>query len=161
VKRRDATTGQVIFEAPAQAMSLNGDGSRLAIASGRIEILAPDAPVELATLTGDDVEGVVGKAVFSGPGDVLAVACGQKIYLLDVRTGKLRKALEGHKHPVLGLALAPDGRTLASGSAFKGKPAEGEPAKDDVRLWDIQTGDLLDTIEVGESRVPGVAFSPD
>lgn len=56
--------------------------------------------------------------------------------------------LRGHTGPVLGLAFSPDGKTLASASA------DGS-----VRLWDVRTGALQETLQCGESRAHCVAFS--
>jgi WD40 repeat protein len=50
----------------------------------------------------------------------------------------------------MSVAFAPDGRLLASGSSDK-----------TIRLRDVQTGDLLRTLEGHTSRVNIVAFSPD
>ncbi|KAJ5117635.1 hypothetical protein N7448_011267 [Penicillium atrosanguineum] len=60
------------------------------------------------------------------------------------------QALEGHSATVRSVALAPDGRLLASGS-------------DDltVRLWDTATGALQQTLEGHSSYIYSVAFSPD
>ena len=67
-------------------------------------------------------------------------------------TGKKRSPkhiLEGHTGRVWCVAVSPDGSKIASASAdFT------------VKLWDIQTGDLLQTFgHLGEVRT--VAFSPD
>jgi WD40 repeat protein len=65
------------------------------------------------------------------------------------------QTLQGHRGPVLSLAYAPDGRTLASGDADQ-----------QVRLWDVQTGADRATFQVPapKHRRPGIhslAFHPD
>jgi WD40 repeat protein len=57
--------------------------------------------------------------------------------------------LKGHKQPVTGLAVSPDGRRLAS--------ATGSRA---VWLWDLATGKVVDRLRPGYSDVQSVAFSP-
>ncbi len=59
------------------------------------------------------------------------------------------RTLQGHTNFVCSLALCPCGQCLASGSA------DGT-----VRLWDAQSGHLLDTLVGHELWVWGVAFQP-
>ena len=58
--------------------------------------------------------------------------------------------LTEHKDWVYSVSFSPDGQTLASGS-------------DDgtVRLWDVNTGNLLHTLTEHRGSVYSVSFSPD
>jgi WD40 repeat protein len=78
-----------------------------------------------------------------------------------VKTGKLRHTLKGHKNCVTGLAVSPDGRTLASSSSFQAPFRPKNAGPDDIRLWDINTGEPLGTIPVGVEKITSVAFSSD
>ncbi len=57
--------------------------------------------------------------------------------------------LEGHTSSVSSVAFSPDGKTLASGSTWE------------IRLWDVETGQVKHTLTEHSDRVYSVAFSPD
>src|SRR6266581_2980073 len=58
--------------------------------------------------------------------------------------------IKGHTDRVLGLAFAPDGSTLASGSWDR-----------TVKLWEVASGRLLQTLSGHRDKVHCVAWSPD
>ena len=60
-------------------------------------------------------------------------------------------SIEGHARPVTSVAFSPDGQTLASVS-------ENNTA---IRLWNVNTGELLNTLKGHKETVNSVAFSPD
>ena len=59
-------------------------------------------------------------------------------------------ALEGHSAAVFCVTFSPDGETLASGSSDK-----------TVRLWDVRTRKLRQTLAGHNEMVTTIAFSPD
>lgn len=80
------------------------------------------------------------------------------ITLLDIQTGEQLKSFGG-LYTTLSLSFSPDGKMLAS---------SGDEWNSNVRLWDVQTGKLLRTLEKRtafedfEGRdVNSVVFSPD
>ena len=99
----------------------------------------------------------VNSVAFSPDGTMLASGNDEDAVLLwDVTTGELLKAFEGNPQGVDSVAFSPDGSTLASAG------------EDTVRLWDIATGRLKDTLTLPISLTGGrriaytrVAFSPD
>lgn len=157
-----AMTGSAIGHA-VDSQSADIRGTPISAGGYECRVLDLDAPVERALFKTEKVMGNPAIPVFSRTGDVLAVGCGNRIFLWDVQTGQIRKTLLGHKNHVVGLAVSPDGRMLASsstaGQVFLGMLPESDP--DDVRLWDIATGEPLGTIPMGQSFIPSVAFSPD
>ncbi|MBC6420581.1 MAG: hypothetical protein GDA43_12985 [Hormoscilla sp. SP5CHS1] len=60
------------------------------------------------------------------------------------------RTLSGHSERVTSVAIAPDGKTLVSGSRDK-----------TIKLWDLQTGQELRTLSGHSSEVMSVAIAPD
>jgi WD40 repeat protein len=72
---------------------------------------------------------------FSRNGETLAIACGQRLTLLDITRRTEVSQLRGHQSLVTGLALTPDGRSLITGGGFG---MMGIPGGDGtVRVWDV------------------------
>ena len=91
----------------------------------------------------------INELAYSPDGALLAVASSIGVWLYDAQTYQERAVLTGHTDDVLSVAFSPDGQTLASGSR-----------DDTVRLWDVATGTLQQTLTYTGS-VSSVAFSPD
>ena len=94
------------------------------------------------------------KIIASGGGNVEGLGPG--IYLHDAHTGELLKTLKGHTYDTLSVCFSPDGKTLASG---------GQAFNNDIRLWNVQTGELLKTLErdmpFENADINSVVFSPN
>ena len=69
---------------------------------------------------------------------------------IKVATAKLKATLEGHTDKVWSVAFSPDGKTLASGSWDQ-----------TVRIWNVDTEELLHILPGHTSDVMSVAFSLD
>jgi len=94
---------------------------------------------------------VVFAVEFAPDGGTLAVSTAEQVvYLLDVRTHNVVRALRGHGDVINALAYSPDGRLLASGSA------DGE-----VWLWPVAGGEGRRLPRTHERAVYGLDFSPD
>jgi WD40 repeat protein len=77
----------------------------------------------------------------------------------DVATGNLVYHLQGHRECVWGVSFSPDGRRLATGSGTKWVHATD--VNGEVKIWDMETGLELLTLQEDGETVFDVSFSPD
>jgi WD40 repeat protein len=85
---------------------------------------------------------------FSADGKYLASGAADKFAkVLDLSSGKVVKAFEGHTHHVLGVSWKRDGRTLASAGA-----------DNVIKVWDFVSGERKKTIEGFGKEVTSISF---
>lgn len=180
----DAVTLAIAYNGSAYSVAFSPDGQLLASGGkgageeGPGEVVLWDAHdgTLLRRLMGH--EGTVHSVAFSPDGTTLASGGGDydrdnpkpgEVMLWDVQTGDIRRTFEadvllwdaqagkmvprpmGHRLRVSSVTFSPDGSMLASGSW-----------DDTVRLWDVQTGELVRELSDADTRtVTSVAFSPD
>lgn len=112
----------------------------------------------------EGVSQAVSDVTFSSDGRfVLAAGEWKLIGLWDVETGKLARQFPIPETQPLCIALAPDGRTIATGHVAH-TPAPGEKYNDAghsvVCLWDVAAGRLIRKLRGHRGPVNSVAFSP-
>src|SRR5262249_1284199 len=71
-------------------------------------------------------------------------------WLKDRSTGESSLLQQGITASARALAFAPDGKVLAV--------AGGGPS---IRLWEVETGDELEALDVGGEATKSIAFAPD
>jgi WD40 repeat protein len=97
------------------------------------------------------------EAAFSADGCTLASFAEKAISVWDLETGKLRRTIPHPYGDSCYMALAPDGKTLATSVRHSPeRPSEGK-----IRLYDTGTGELVLTLEPPNDRAVVLAFSPD
>lgn len=90
---------------------------------------------------------------FSPDGRRLAVATSMGVWLYDAETFDEIALLTGHKEEVTVVAFSPDGTKLVSASGFHFPGI--------LKLWDVETGQNIDTFQVEEGSTDSISFSPD
>jgi len=144
---RTLTTGNL------QRIAFSPDSKLLAVSPDRyaIEVYRLVDQKQLLTIH-TSFTGAVNSMVFSPDGSTLATGhYDGEIRLWNAQTGELRQVL-ATGGVVESLAFNPDGSLLASG--------EGT-GSNQVRLWDIEIGQLVRILESHEHPVVSLAFSPD
>lgn len=140
------------------------DGNRLAVASSIgiwIYDVRPGKEKELDLLTGHT--GEVTFITLSPDGKILASGGRDgTIRLWDVVTGENKKQLTGHKWAISSLAFSPDGQTLASAIGHEAEMIPPQIGIEiDIKLWNIETGEVAATFRGHGKDITSLAFSPD
>jgi WD40 repeat protein len=157
---RDLATGKDLwtvtdFQTPVQTAAFSPDGSRLAVAGGRLaggpgELKVLDAGTGKLLLDVKETGAEVLDVCFSPDGTRLAVAGrDHAVRLWDLPGGNEPRVLRGHESAVLGVAFGPDGSRLVTGGA------DGT-----VRIWDL-SGNQPVVCRGHAGWVNAVAFRPD
>jgi WD40 repeat protein len=93
----------------------------------------------------------ISAVAFSPQGEILAAsdANGKICLWQDFANGEQLLTCKGHISWIRAIAFSPDGRTLGSGGTDQ-----------NVKLWDVSTGECFKTVTGHLGRVRSVAFSP-
>ena len=102
-------------------------------------------------MQGEDMEVMPAGAAFDSNGTILATSTpGHSVTLWNVRDWRpLPPVLYGPAQAVSSVAFGADSKVLASGSA------DG-----DIRLWDVQTHELIGTLGAGQQAINSLTFDP-
>jgi hypothetical protein len=139
---------------PISALVYSGDGRSLAAGHGR-EVVIYDIASSKPAMTLREHPGPVTAVRFTPDATILVAVGGRpgqfgSVIVWDLVKNTRRYDLRGHKDAILGAALSPDGKTLATASYDRL-----------VKLWDVAEGKEIRTLKEHTDAVYGVAFSPD
>ena len=147
------------------SIAYSPDGKTLASGSEDGEILVWDVAKRKNIATPEGHKEAVLSIAYSPDGKTLASSSRDRtIKLWDVATGSNITTLYGNTFDEFAaIVYSPDGEILASGAGFI---FQGQyKGKGTIKLWDVWTGQNIDTLEGGEhhhtGRVTSIAYSPD
>ena len=154
----------------ACSLAFSPDGATLARAGWRtVKLWDSKTGEPLRTLT--PMKGTIFAVVFTpdghtlvGGGNIPTKDVNQQaglVTLWNVMTGQIIQTLEGHTGGVHAVAVAADGKMVASGGDRHGRLSELGVIPSEIRLWEIMTGKLQWTVEGEQGVVRGLAFAPD
>jgi len=134
---------------PVRAVAVSADGKK--VLSGSFDTAA--IRWSLATESAEQVlrfhSGAVNAVAFLREGRIATAGADARIAIWTPGQPQPDKVFEGHRAPIVSLALSPDGTTLASASWDR-----------TVRLWAL-AGVTQRVLEGHTQNVNGVAFTPD
>ena len=164
VKTGERLGAEIAIGAGLNAIALNSDGTRVAIADGEKSIFLFD--VATGSALGQPMRGHkngVTTLAFSPDGALLASGGGgfwsqdNSIRIWDTKTqAQLGNPLDGHQSAVRAIGFSPNGSRIVS--------AGGDNERNDytLRQWDVANGHALGSILAGHTAtVRAVTFSPD
>lgn len=145
----DTTTGQARPGSRPLALASSRDGKRLVASTDGGGLVVVEAGVKKPVECRFDAKRL--SPVMSDDGlTVAALAGGALIPVWDSRTGKLLRALPGHRGGALAAAFSPDGRMLITGGRDRL-----------LRFWDTDSGKERYAARGQKANVTAVATSPD
>jgi WD40 repeat protein len=133
-------------ETVASSLAFSADGSELITIRADVRVLDAGTGKERRRLA---LPQEMSRLALSPDGKTLAVTMGRdgEVRQFNLQTGEAVHSMEGHARPVLHVAFAPDGKSLATASA-----------EARFRVWDVSTGRSLAEFK---GRAGSVAFAPD
>ncbi len=75
----------------------------------------------------------------------------------DLSSGESKVLVKEAEDPIMGLALSPDGKRIATASGDETRPTRPGP----IKVYDLATGELFKQLESHQRAATTVAFSPD
>lgn len=163
----------------------NPDGTRIASCSSslngsEVRIWDVSSGDLLRTIQAEPRDLEISSVAYSPDGKCLAASIGKDVKLWDAATGDELQTLRGHSEPIRSIAFSPDGQRLVSGGGFATEDNDygiggldiedydirvaGKKTRkrsDEIKIWDIATGQSLLTLAEGGSPPHKVMFSAD
>ncbi|MDJ0576024.1 MAG: WD40 repeat domain-containing protein [Xenococcaceae cyanobacterium MO_234.B1] len=139
------------FAGVIQAIAVSPDGKILLAGTGGETVSAFDLEQEELIYTIPVLINDYSSIAFSPDGKTFAIAEDTKIGVFSTATGTRIRTLQGHPKRVSDVAISPDGEQLVSVSS----------EVRDIRIWDLKTGNLIETLTEDIGPIRCIDFTPD
>jgi WD40 repeat protein len=131
-----------------QGAKYDGDSPRTTLSKLIRPVDYPQAPAVY------DKPVAITAMAFDSTGEHLAIGGLHEITIWNAASGKLERRIGNVARQTYALAYTPDGKQLAAASGLAGQSGE-------VRLFDADSGRMLDVVLSGDDVLLAVAISPD
>ena len=101
--------------------------------------------------------GVVSAMAVAPDASSIAIASESDVFLYSIVSAQLEEVFRGHVHRVASLAFSPDGRYLASADDLYDRMYPPSV----IKIWDLDEGSDVATMESPGGGITSIAFSPD
>ncbi|MCF8478667.1 MAG: c-type cytochrome [Pseudolabrys sp.] len=138
---------------PVRALAISADGKHAISGSFDTSAIRWSLERQVAEQVMRGHDAAVNAVVYVKDGRIATAGADGKIAIWTPGKPVPDRILEGHKGPIVTLAVSPDGQTLASGSWDR-----------TIRLWPLTAGKVSEAprvLEGNSQNVNGVAFTPD
>lgn len=139
-----------------RSLAFTVDGKQL-LAGGYQKIVAFD----VAASSSRELKGHRGfvTSLIAVPGGQLLLSASEDgtVRQWDLSSGASKVIVQEAEDLIMGLALSPDGKHIATASGDETRPTRPGP----IKLYDRATGELIKTLEAHQRVATTVAFSPD
>ena len=139
------------FEGVVQVLTLSPDGKILLVGTGGDTVSVIDLEQQKVIYSTFAQINDFSTIAFSPDGETFAIAEDMKISVFSTAKGERLETLKGHPKRVSDVAISPDGKQLVSVSS----------AVRDIRIWDLETGELIATLTEDIGPIRCVDFTPD
>jgi WD40 repeat protein len=139
------------FDGIITALNVTPDGKYLVVGTGNNQINLLDIAQQTVIYSQVSEVNDFSDIAISQDGQMMAIAAGNNVDLRRVSDGERIRSLGGHTERVSGMAFSPDQKILVSVSG-------GDRT---IRVWDVESGQLLETLADNIGPTTSVAFTPD
>lgn len=144
---------------PINSIAFSPDGKVVVSGSSDMTIKIWDVATGKLTQTLEDNISSVDSVIFSPDGKFIASSSINNLNLWNAKTGKLINNIEAKADWICSILFSPDSKTLAYIECWDGNSVQSW--RKPVKLFDIQSGQIIMSLANHPKRVYEIAFSPD
>ncbi len=139
------------FDGIVTALNVTPNGKYLIVGTGDNTINLIDTEKQTVIYTQRSKVNDFSDIAINQNGQLMAIAADNNVDIRRVADGTRIKSLSGHTNKVSGIAFSPDEKILVSVSG-------GDRS---IRIWDVESGELLQTLTENIGPTTSVVFTPD